>query len=256
VKPSTIDSGAKVDEEVVATQQTGDSALTAAWKERARVDGLALFRAAVRAHMEVAAGRADAPDRAAAEALLRMTFGDDTQAVATMIGLLMEPINHDDWTAALAGSSSADFMFAYGKALLEAYAAAAAAFRAAPTIDDFLGEPIPEEGRWRAGLHAFGVQALSASAPATVQQRAADLPRLVIFHYCVSLGIVSFKRSSGIKVIPPGGSRFLAALPYTLISLCAGWWGIPWGPIWTLEAIGRNLGGGTDVTELVAATAA
>lgn len=80
---------------------------------------------------------------------------------------------------------------------------------------------------------------------------AAPDARLVVFHYCISIVILTFKRVSDIKVIPAGRSRLLAGLPYTLITLVAGWWGIPWGPIWTIQALVRNLRGGTDVTDLV-----
>jgi len=30
-----------------------------------------------------------------------------------------------------------------------------------------------------------------------------------------------------------------------------GWWGIPWGPIWTISTIVTNLRGGRDVTNEV-----
>ena len=33
----------------------------------------------------------------------------------------------------------------------------------------------------------------------------------------------------------------IAALPAVVFSLVAGWWGIPWGPIWTLDALVRNI---------------
>ncbi len=34
----------------------------------------------------------------------------------------------------------------------------------------------------------------------------------------------------------------------TLTSLVLGWWGIPWGPIWTIAAVARNLRGGHKTT--------
>lgn len=33
----------------------------------------------------------------------------------------------------------------------------------------------------------------------------------------------------------------IAALPAIAFSLVVGWWGIPWGPIWTLDALVRNV---------------
>ena len=35
---------------------------------------------------------------------------------------------------------------------------------------------------------------------------------------------------------------------YTLISLLLGWWGIPWGPVYTIGSIFNNPTGGKDVT--------
>jgi hypothetical protein len=40
---------------------------------------------------------------------------------------------------------------------------------------------------------------------------------------------------------------------YSLISLFAGWWGIPAGPIWTVVTIIRNTRGGIDLTPAVEA---
>jgi hypothetical protein len=34
-----------------------------------------------------------------------------------------------------------------------------------------------------------------------------------------------------------------------LISLLFGWWGIPWGPIYTVTSLFKNFGGGRDVTK-------
>jgi hypothetical protein len=60
--------------------------------------------------------------------------------------------------------------------------------------------------------------------------------------------VLSFKRSSPIMFVPPGESAFAKGLPYTLISLVAGWWGIPWGPIWTVMTVVQNIAGGKDLT--------
>src|SRR5215472_15935622 len=78
--------------------------------------------------------------------------------------------------------------------------------------------------------------------------------RVVVFQYCVSLLVVSLKRSSPMMLIKPGESAFAKGVPYSLISLFAGWWGIPWGPIWTLMTIATNLSGGKDLTTAVRST--
>jgi hypothetical protein len=83
---------------------------------------------------------------------------------------------------------------------------------------------------------------------AELQQAVAAGGRFVVFQYCISVLILSFKRSSPIMFIPAGESAFAKGLPYSLISLLAGWWGIPWGPIWTIMTFAENCGGGKDVT--------
>ena len=72
--------------------------------------------------------------------------------------------------------------------------------------------------------------------------------KFVVFQYCVSIVVMSFKRSSGIYFIPSGTSVAGKAAPWCALSLLVGWWGIPWGPIWTIGTVAKNLGGGTDVT--------
>jgi hypothetical protein len=60
-------------------------------------------------------------------------------------------------------------------------------------------------------------------------------------------------RGSSIYFIRAGHSAAGKALGYSLISLLFGWWGIPWGPIWTIATIVTNCRGGRDVTgELLA----
>jgi hypothetical protein len=84
-----------------------------------------------------------------------------------------------------------------------------------------------------------------------VQQAVAEGGRFVIYQFCVSVLVLSFKRSSGIKFIPAGRSRVASGAPYSVISFFAGWWGIPWGPIWTVSTMITNMNGGKDVTNHV-----
>ena len=77
--------------------------------------------------------------------------------------------------------------------------------------------------------------------------------RVVRFQYAISVVVLSFKRSSPIMLIRPGESALVKGIPYCLISLVAGWWGIPWGPIWTIMTLVTNLGGGKDLTPQVLA---
>lgn len=72
--------------------------------------------------------------------------------------------------------------------------------------------------------------------------------RFVTFSYAISILVMTFKRSSSIHFIKPGEGTFVKSLPYTLLSLVLGWWGIPWGFIYTPWAVIENLSGGRNVT--------
>jgi hypothetical protein len=72
--------------------------------------------------------------------------------------------------------------------------------------------------------------------------------KLIQFVYCISAAIVTIKHSTNTYLVPAGESGFPKALQWTLLTLLAGWWGIPWGPIYTVQAIWQNLRGGIDIT--------
>ncbi len=76
--------------------------------------------------------------------------------------------------------------------------------------------------------------------------------RFVVYGYCISILVMSFKRVSGIYFVRSGESAFTKGMAFSLLSLVCGWWGIPWGPIWTIGTIVRNCRGGHDVTQEVA----
>lgn len=72
--------------------------------------------------------------------------------------------------------------------------------------------------------------------------------RFVIFKYCVSVILLTFNRPSNIYYLRPGESAFARGFGFSMISLLFGWWGIPWGPIFTIGALVTNFSGGRDVT--------
>jgi hypothetical protein len=85
----------------------------------------------------------------------------------------------------------------------------------------------------------------------TVEQVHRELARggkFVLFEYCISVIILTFKRPSDIYFIRAGESAAMKSLQFTALSLVAGWWGFPWGPIYTISSVVTNLGGGRDVT--------
>ncbi len=99
----------------------------------------------------------------------------------------------------------------------------------------------------------MNVEGPGTKTPAELIMELQNGARLVVFHYCVSLLVVTFKRSSDVYLVKPGESALRKGMGYTLLSLLLGWWGIPWGLIYTLESIVINLQGGRDVTQEVVA---
>jgi hypothetical protein len=68
--------------------------------------------------------------------------------------------------------------------------------------------------------------------------------RRVVYEYCISCVFLTLRRTSRVHVLRPGESGVLRGLPYTFLSLLLGWWGVPWGLIYTTQAVWRNLAGG------------
>jgi hypothetical protein len=89
-----------------------------------------------------------------------------------------------------------------------------------------------------------------------LQQEIQQGGKFVIYQYCFSLLILTFKRPSNIYFISHEANAVVRGLPFTLLSLLLGWWGIPWGPIYTIQSIWINFKGGRDVTNEVIASLA
>ena len=75
--------------------------------------------------------------------------------------------------------------------------------------------------------------------------------KFVLFQYCISIIVLTFRRPSDICFLRQGERAVTKGLPFTLLSLVAGWWGIPWGPIYTIQSVYNNSRGGKDVTQAV-----
>src|SRR5215468_7152617 len=95
------------------------------------------------------------------------------------------------------------------------------------------------------GMKIQGIEGMSPDRLQFELQRGA---KLVVYQYSISILVMSFRRSSDIYFIPAGESAVKKGLPWSLISLVAGWWGIPWGPIFTIQSLVTNFKGGKDVT--------
>ena len=75
--------------------------------------------------------------------------------------------------------------------------------------------------------------------------------RFIVFQYAFSVIIMSFKRNSPVTYVKAGESVVVKGLPWTLLTFLVGWWGFPWGFIYTPQVIYKNLNGGADVTPFV-----
>jgi hypothetical protein len=95
------------------------------------------------------------------------------------------------------------------------------------------------------------LKGVSGLTVADVNAQVAQGGRFVVFQWVISLFVVSLRRNSSIYFVRPGESTLTKCLPYCALSLVLGWWGIPWGILWTPFSILRNLRGGIDVTEKV-----
>ena len=75
--------------------------------------------------------------------------------------------------------------------------------------------------------------------------------RFVIFTYTISFIILTFKRPSEIYFIKHGENSTPYSIKYTLATVFLGWWGFPWGPIYSVMSLCANISGGKDVTKEV-----
>jgi hypothetical protein len=98
-----------------------------------------------------------------------------------------------------------------------------------------------------------GMEGLGGAALAQELQNGG---KFVYYMYTVSIIALTFRRSSAIHFIRSGENAMARGLRYTLISVLLGWWGIPWGPIYTIQALIKNVNGGVDVTQEVVAALA
>ncbi len=78
--------------------------------------------------------------------------------------------------------------------------------------------------------------------------------RFVIYQYCISVIVMSFRQGSDVHFIRANENAVTRGLGFVALTVLLGWWGIPWGPIFTIQSLATNLGGGKDVTDAVLAS--
>ncbi len=89
-----------------------------------------------------------------------------------------------------------------------------------------------------------------------LERKVAEGGRFVYFAFTISLIVVTFKRTSGVYLLHTGENAAVKGILFTMLSFLFGWWGIPFGPKYTIQSIRTNLTGGKDVTDEVMSTVA
>lgn len=77
--------------------------------------------------------------------------------------------------------------------------------------------------------------------------------KFVIYQTVMSFVFITMKNPTAIHFIKAGHGRVGPGIGYTLQTFALGWWGVPWGLIYTPMVLITNLCGGKDVTEAVVA---
>jgi hypothetical protein len=77
--------------------------------------------------------------------------------------------------------------------------------------------------------------------------------KFVIYQFTISIIVMTFRRSSDVYFIKANENGTVKGLPYTLLTFFLGWWGIPWGPVYSIGSLYNNLKGGKNITQEILA---
>jgi hypothetical protein len=94
-------------------------------------------------------------------------------------------------------------------------------------------------------MNVIGTEGLTTEQIHLAVERGA---KFVVYQYCVSVILMTYKRSSNVYFVRPGNGALVPRIGYSILSLFLGWWGFPWGPIYTVQALWNNAIGGIDLT--------
>jgi hypothetical protein len=95
---------------------------------------------------------------------------------------------------------------------------------------------------------------IEGMTPDQINAELAQGARFVMYQYCISIIVLTFRRGSDIHFIRHDQSRVTRGLGFVALTFLLGWWGIPWGPIYTIQSLVTDLRGGKDVTDAVLAS--
>jgi hypothetical protein len=97
-------------------------------------------------------------------------------------------------------------------------------------------------------MKIVGIQGMTGRELAEELDRGA---KFVIFHYVISLIVITFRRPGDIYFVRAGESAVGKGIGYSLLTMFLGWWGLPFGILYSFMALGTNFSGGKDVTQEV-----
>ncbi|HEY6308626.1 MAG TPA: hypothetical protein VI488_19455 [Candidatus Angelobacter sp.] len=96
------------------------------------------------------------------------------------------------------------------------------------------------------------IQGIAGMSPQEISFEVNRGGKFVRYRYCFSVLVLTVMHGSDIYFVRAGENRILKGLPWILLTLLAGWWGIPWGPIRSVQALWLDFHGGEDLTAAVA----
>jgi hypothetical protein len=74
-----------------------------------------------------------------------------------------------------------------------------------------------------------GIKNMEGLSLAEINRELSCGAKFVVFQYCISILVMTFRRSSDIYFIKSDDSATNHGLGYSLLTLCLGWWGISMG---------------------------
>ena len=92
------------------------------------------------------------------------------------------------------------------------------------------------------------IHGIEGMTTAEINQELAQGAKFVLYQYCISVLVMTFRRGSDVYFIKSGENAVGKGMGWTVLTLLLGWWGIPWGPVYTVGSLITNFGGGKNVT--------
>lgn len=87
------------------------------------------------------------------------------------------------------------------------------------------------------------IKAVQGRSITQIQDEISQGGKFVQYTWCISLFVVTYRYQSPVYFLRGNQHAFCKGLPYTILTLLLGWWGIPYGPFYTLTSVYNNIEG-------------